>query len=43
MPRLLLDTNIIVRFLTGDHPTHSPRRRRRMTLVLTDFVLAETA
>ncbi len=51
MPRLLLDTNVIVRFLTGDHPTHSPRSRNllaraasgEVTLVLTDVALAETA
>ena len=51
MARLLLDTNIIIRFLTGDHPTHSPRSRNLfvgaakgdVTLVLTDLALAETA
>jgi predicted nucleic acid-binding protein len=51
MARLLLDTNVIVRFLTGDHPTHSPRSRHlfaraaagEVTLVLTDLALAETA
>ena len=49
--RLLLDTNVIVRFLTGDHPTHSPRSRKLfaraaagdVTLVVTDLALAETA
>ena len=51
MARLLLDTNIIVRFLTGDHPAHSPRSRNLfaraaagdVTLVVTDLALAETA
>ena len=51
MARLLLDTNVIIRFLTGDHPTHSPRSRNlfaraaagELTLVLTDLALAETA
>jgi predicted nucleic acid-binding protein len=51
MARLLLDTNIIVRFLTGDHPVHSPRSRKlfaraaagEVTLVITDLALAETA
>ena len=51
MARLLLDTNVIVRFLTGDHPTHSPRSRKLfaraaagdVTLVVTDLALAETA
>jgi predicted nucleic acid-binding protein len=51
MPRLLLDTNVIVRFLTGDHPSHSPRSRNlfaraaagQITLVVTDLALAETA
>ena len=51
MARLLLDTNVIIRFLTGDHPTHSPRSRNLfvgaakgdVTLVLTDLALAETA
>lgn len=51
MARLLLDTNVIVRFLTGDHPTHSPRSRNllaraatgEVTLFLTDLALAETA
>ena len=51
MARLLLDTNVIVRFLTGDHPTHSPRSRHlfaraadgEVTLVLTDLALADTA
>lgn len=50
MARLLLDTNVIVRFLTGDHPAHSPRSRHLftraaagdVTLVVTDLVLAET-
>jgi len=50
MPRLLLDTNVLVRFLTGDHPTHSPRSRSLfaraaagdVTLVVTDLALAET-
>jgi hypothetical protein len=28
MARLLLDTNVIVRFLTGDHPVHSPRQSK---------------
>jgi predicted nucleic acid-binding protein len=51
MARLLLDTNVIIRFLTGDHPTHSPRSRNlfaraaagELTLVLTGLALAETA
>jgi predicted nucleic acid-binding protein len=51
MARLLLDTNVIIRFLTGDHPTHSPRSRNLfaraaagdVTLVLTGLALAETA
>jgi uncharacterized protein len=50
MARLLLDTNVIVRFLTGDHPAHSPRSRNLfaraaagdVTLVVTDLALAET-
>jgi uncharacterized protein len=50
MARLLLDTNVIVRFLTGDHPAHSPRSRSLfaraaagdVTLVVTDLALAET-
>jgi predicted nucleic acid-binding protein len=50
MARLLLDTNVIVRFLTGDHPAHSPRSRKLfaraaagdVTLVVTDLALAET-
>src|SRR5436190_24007213 len=51
MARVLLDTNVIVRFLTGDHPTHSPRSRTLfaraaagdVTLVVTDLAMAETA
>jgi uncharacterized protein len=51
MLRLLLDTNVVVRFLTGDHPTHSPRSRGlfaraaagEISLVLSDVALAETA
>ena len=51
MARVLLDTNVIIRFLTGDHPTHSPRSRNlfaraaagELTLVLTNLALAETA
>jgi len=51
MARFLLDTNVIVRFLTGDHPAHSPRSRKLfdraaagdVTLVVTDLALAETA
>ena len=51
MARLLLDTNVIVRFLTGDHPAHSPRSRNLfaraaagdVTLVVTDLAMAETA
>jgi len=51
MSRLLLDTSVIVRFLTGDHPAHSPRSRNLfaraaagdVTLVVTDLALAETA
>src|SRR5262245_18731714 len=50
MERLLLDTNVIVRFLTGDHPAHSPRSRKLfaraaagdVTLIVTDLALAET-
>jgi len=50
MARLLLDTNIIIRFLTGDHPAHSRRSRSLfaraaagdVTLVVTDLALAET-
>ncbi len=48
---MLLDTNVIVRFLTGDHPAHSPRSRNLfaraaagdVTLVVTDLAMAETA
>ena len=51
MSTLLLDTNVIIRFLTGDHPTHSPRSRNlfaraaagEVSLVLTDLALAESA
>ena len=51
MATLLLDTNVIIRFLTGDHPAHSPRSRNlfsraaagEVTLVLTDLALAESA
>jgi predicted nucleic acid-binding protein len=51
MATLLLDTNVIIRFLTGDHPTHSPRSRNlfaraaagEVGLVLTDLALAESA
>jgi predicted nucleic acid-binding protein len=51
MSRLLLDTNVIVRFLTGDHPAHSPRSRNLfaraaagdVTLIVRDLALAETA
>ena len=51
MATLLLDTNVIIRFLTGDHPTHSPHSRNlfaraaagEVTLVLTDLALAESA
>ena len=50
MARLLLDTNVIVRFLTGDHLAHSPRSRSLfaraaagdVTLVVTELALAET-
>ncbi len=50
MTRVLLDTNVIVRFLTGDHPIHSPRSRNLfaraavgdLTLVVTDLAVAET-
>lgn len=50
MSKLLLDTNVVVRFLTGDHPAHSPRSRSLfaraaagdVTLVVTDLALAET-
>jgi predicted nucleic acid-binding protein len=50
MSRLLVDTNVIVRFLTGDHPVHSPRSRKLfgraaagdLSLVVTDLTLAET-
>jgi uncharacterized protein len=50
MARLLLDTNVIVRFLTGDHPSHSARSRKLfaraaagdVTLVVTELALAET-
>jgi predicted nucleic acid-binding protein len=50
MAELLLDTNVIVRFLTGDHSAHSPRSRSLfaraaagdVTLVVTDLALAET-
>ena len=50
MARLLLDTNVIVRFLTGDHPAHSLRSRNLftraaagdVTLLVTDLALAET-
>lgn len=50
MARLLLDTNVIVRFLTGDHPAYSPRSRSLfaraaagdVTLLVTDLALAET-
>jgi predicted nucleic acid-binding protein len=51
MSRLLLDANVIVRFLTGDHPAHSPRSRNLfaraaagdVTLIVRDLALAETA
>ncbi len=51
MSRLLLDTNVIVRFLAGDHPAHSPRSRNLfaraaagdVTLIVRDLALAETA
>ena len=50
MASLLLDTNIIVRFLTGDHPVHSARSRKLfaqaaagdVTLIVTDLALVET-
>ena len=50
MARLLLDTNVIIRFFTGDHPAHSPRTRNLfsraaagdVTLLVTDLALAET-
>jgi predicted nucleic acid-binding protein len=50
MARLLLDTNVIVRFLTGDHRAHSPRSRSLFAraaaggvpLVVRDLALAET-
>jgi predicted nucleic acid-binding protein len=50
MARLLLDTNVIIRFLTGDHLAHSPRTRSLfsraaagdVTLLVTDLALAET-
>jgi predicted nucleic acid-binding protein len=50
MARLLLDTNVIVRFLTGDHSAHSPRSRSlfagaaagHVSLVVTELALAET-
>ena len=50
MAKLLLDTNVIIRFLTGDHPAHSPRSRSLfaraaagdVTLFVTDLALAET-
>jgi len=50
MARLLLDTHVIVRFLTGDHLAHSPRSRilftraaaGDVTLLVTDLALAET-
>jgi predicted nucleic acid-binding protein len=51
MATLLLDTNVVIRFLTGDHATHSPRSRNlfaraaagEISLVLTDLALAECA
>jgi predicted nucleic acid-binding protein len=50
MAKLLLDTNVIIRFLTGDHPAHSPRSRSLfaraaagdVTLFVTDLAVAET-
>jgi len=48
---VLCDTNILVRFLTADSPTHSPIARRvieaarsgRLVIVVTDVVVAELA
>lgn len=47
--RVLLDANVLLRFLLDDHPTLSPRARQvfsaaasgEIVLVLTDLVLAE--
>jgi predicted nucleic-acid-binding protein len=50
MPTFLLDTNVIIRFLTGDHPVHSPQAFQlikeaihgNITLYLESMVLAES-
>jgi predicted nucleic acid-binding protein len=46
---VLCDTNVLIRFLTADHPQQSPQARRaveaaaagRVTIVITDVVVAE--
>lgn len=47
--KLILDTNIIIRFLANDHPEHSPKSRNlfermtnhEVTLILDPIVVAE--
>lgn len=48
--KLILDTNIIIRFLANDHPEHSPKARNLfermtnnvLTLILDPIVVAES-
>lgn len=48
--RMFLDTNVVLRFLLGDHPDHSPRAREffaslargEIRVVLTETVVFET-
>ena len=49
MIKYLLDTNVLIRFLRGDHPTHSPATRilfadacdGKCALILTEVAVAE--
>ncbi|MXX09891.1 MAG: type II toxin-antitoxin system VapC family toxin [Nitrospira sp. SB0677_bin_15] len=49
MTRYLLDTNVLIRFLLGNHDTHSPAARKlfdeacdgKCTLILTEVAVAE--
>ena len=49
MIRYLLDTNVLIRFLRSDHPTHSPATRElfadacdgKCVLILTEVAVAE--
>ncbi len=49
MRKYLLDTNILIRFLLGDHDTHSPAARKlfseacdgKCTLILTEVAVTE--